>query len=67
MISTYALCGFANLSSIGMVIGALSAMAPEKQSDIASIAFRAMVTGTVVSFLNACVAGIYYIHLSLMI
>ena len=59
MISTYALCGFANLSSIGMVIGALGAMAPSKKSDIAGIAFRAMVTGTVVSFMNACTAGTF--------
>ena len=57
VISTYALCGFANLSSIGMVIGALGALAPAKRSDISGIAFRAMVTGTVVSFMNACAAG----------
>lgn len=63
MISTYALCGFANLSSIGMVIGALGAMAPHKKSDISGIAFRAMVTGTVVSFMNACTAGVSFVRL----
>ena len=47
-----------------MVIGALGAMAPSKKSDIAGIAFRAMVTGTVVSFMNACTAGTFpYIHI----
>lgn len=57
VISTYALCGFANLSSVGMVIGAMSAMAPNRRPDIAALAFRAMLVGCVVSFMNACVAS----------
>lgn len=60
VISTYALCGFANISSIGMVIGVLGAMAPEKKSVIARIAVRAMIAGTVASFMNACTAGEFF-------
>lgn len=56
-ITTFALCGFANLSSIGIQISGLSAMAPEKKADLARIAFSAMLAGNVASFLNACVAG----------
>ncbi|KFM80866.1 Solute carrier family 28 member 3, partial [Stegodyphus mimosarum] len=56
-IATYALCGFSNVSSIGIQIGALSALAPGRKSDFAQIALRAMITGTATCFLNACVAG----------
>ena len=59
-IATYALCGFANLSSIGTVIGVLGSMAPEKQGAISGMAVRAMITGTIVSFMNACIAGLLY-------
>ena len=57
-IATYALCGFANLPSIGIQIGGFGAMAPERKSDIAQIALRAMLGGCWVSFLNACIAGV---------
>jgi len=57
VITTYALCGFANFPSIGIQIGGFGAMAPERKSDIASLAFRAMIGGCLVSFLNACIAG----------
>ena len=57
IIATYALCGFANFPSIGIQIGAFGAMAPERKSDIAKIALRAMLGGCWVSFLNACIAG----------
>lgn len=57
-LATYALCGFANFASIGIQIGGLSAMAPERKSDIAQIVLRAMIAGCWVSFLNACVAGV---------
>ena len=58
MISTYALCGFANIGSIGIMLGALTQMAPDRKEDIASVAFRAMIAGNVACFLTACVAGI---------
>ena len=57
-IATYSLCGFANLPSIGIQIGGFGAMAPERKSDIAQIALRAMLGGCWVSFLNACIAGV---------
>ncbi|ELU00517.1 hypothetical protein CAPTEDRAFT_181428 [Capitella teleta] len=60
VISTYALCGFANVGSIGTVMGALGAMAPHRKDTIAALALRAMIAGNVVSFMNACTAGLLY-------
>ncbi|XP_072409254.1 sodium/nucleoside cotransporter 1, partial [Chiloscyllium punctatum] len=57
-LSTYALCGFANFSSIGIMLGGLSSMAPMRKSEIASIVMHALFTGFVTSLVNACVAGI---------
>ncbi|NXO20767.1 S28A3 protein, partial [Cisticola juncidis] len=57
VIATYALCGFANFGSLGLVIGGLTSMAPSKKKEIAESAFRAMVAGTVACFMTACVAG----------
>lgn len=59
-IVTFALCGFANVSSIGIMLGGLTAMAPERQGDLAGNVVRALVGGCVVSFLNACIAGFLY-------
>ncbi|KAH9506976.1 hypothetical protein DERF_011681 [Dermatophagoides farinae] len=56
-IATFALCGFANLSSIGIQVGSLSTLAPARASDLAELAFRAMVTGSIACFMTACVAG----------
>uniref|UniRef100_A0A9J7XUM3 Sodium/nucleoside cotransporter n=1 Tax=Cyprinus carpio carpio TaxID=630221 RepID=A0A9J7XUM3_CYPCA len=56
-ICTYALCGFANFSSLGIVIGGLSSICPPKKSVISSLVLRALFTGTCVSLINACVAG----------
>eukprot|EP00457_Paulinella_chromatophora_P003018 gb/GEZN01003023.1/.p1 GENE.gb/GEZN01003023.1/~~gb/GEZN01003023.1/.p1 ORF type:complete len:606 (-),score=79.98 gb/GEZN01003023.1/:407-2224(-) len=60
VISTYALCGFANLGSIGIQIGALTPMAPNRRRDILNLVVRAMVAGTFASLLTACVAGILW-------
>jgi CNT family concentrative nucleoside transporter len=57
-IATYALCGFANLSSIGIQIGGIGALAPDRRDDLASLAFRALLAGTFANFLTACIAGI---------
>uniref|UniRef100_A0AAX7V654 Sodium/nucleoside cotransporter n=1 Tax=Astatotilapia calliptera TaxID=8154 RepID=A0AAX7V654_ASTCA len=57
IITTYALCGFANFSSLGIVIGGLSSICPLRRNDISSLVFRAMITGTCVSLINACIAG----------
>lgn len=56
-IATFALCSFANISSIGIQVGGLSSMAPSRKSDLASLAVRAMITGSMASFMTACVAG----------
>uniref|UniRef100_A0A2I4AU43 Sodium/nucleoside cotransporter n=1 Tax=Austrofundulus limnaeus TaxID=52670 RepID=A0A2I4AU43_AUSLI len=60
-ITTYALCGFANFSSLGIVIGGLSSICPPKRGDISSLVLRAMITGTCVSLVNACIAGLLFV------
>ena len=57
-IATYALCGFANIASIGIQIGGISSLAPERRSDLARLGFRALLAGTLANFLSACIAGI---------
>lgn len=56
-IMTYALCGFANFSSIGIQLGGIGGMAPERRADLAKLGFRAMLGGTLAAFMTACVAG----------
>jgi CNT family concentrative nucleoside transporter len=58
VILTYALCGFANFSSIGIQIGGIGGMAPERRGDLARLGLRAMIGGTLANFMTACVAGI---------
>jgi CNT family concentrative nucleoside transporter len=58
IISTYALCGFANFSSIGIQLGGISALAPERKSDLARVGLRAMFGGAIASWLTATIAGI---------
>ena len=57
-IATYALCGFANLSSVGIQIGGIGALAPERKHDLARLGLRAMIAGTLANFLSATLAGI---------
>jgi len=57
VIATYALCGFSNFGAMGITISGLSAMAPERRSDLARLALSAMMAGNVACFLTACVAG----------
>uniref|UniRef100_A0A3Q3E897 Sodium/nucleoside cotransporter n=1 Tax=Labrus bergylta TaxID=56723 RepID=A0A3Q3E897_9LABR len=56
-IATYALCGFSNFASLGMAIGAMSSLAPERRADISSCGFRALIAGSVSCFMTACIAG----------
>ena len=58
IIASYALCGFANFSSIGIQIGGLSAIAPERKSDLAAIGLKAMFAGAIASWITATVAGV---------
>lgn len=57
-IATYALCGFANFSSIGIQIGGIGAIAPKRRSELSRIALRAMFAGATVSWISASIAGI---------
>lgn len=57
VIMTYALCGFANFSSIGIQIGGIGGMAPERQRDLAKLGLRAMIGGALANFMTACIAG----------
>jgi CNT family concentrative nucleoside transporter len=57
-IATFALCGFANLSSIGIQIGGIGALVPERRHDLARLGFRAMLAGTLANFASACIAAI---------
>jgi CNT family concentrative nucleoside transporter len=57
IIATYALCGFANFSSIGIQIGGISAVAPGRKSDLAKIGLKAMFGGALASWLTATIAG----------
>lgn len=58
-IATYSLCGFANLPSIAIQIGGLSALAPEKRADLASLGLRAMTAGALACWMTGAVAGIF--------
>ena len=56
-ICTYALCGFANFSSIGIQIGGIGALAPTRRHDLARLGLRAMFAGTLANFMTATIAG----------
>ena len=60
VIATYALCGFSNVGSIGIMLGALGAMAPTRRQDLSKIVVRAMICGNVACFLTACISGLLY-------
>lgn len=57
VIATYALCGFANLSSIAIQVGGLGALAPSRKSDVARLGLKAVAAGTMANFMSACIAG----------
>jgi CNT family concentrative nucleoside transporter len=58
VITTYALCGFSNFSSIAIQIGGLGSLAPNRRSDLARLGLRAMVAGSLACFQTATIAGI---------
>jgi CNT family concentrative nucleoside transporter len=57
-ILTYALCGFSNFGSIGIQIGGMGGIAPERRADLARLGLRAMLGGTLACLMTACVAGV---------
>ncbi|MFN5322231.1 MAG: nucleoside transporter C-terminal domain-containing protein [Planctomycetota bacterium] len=60
IILTYALCGFSNFASVGIQIGGIGALAPERRGDLAQLGLRAMLGGMIACCLTACVAGVLY-------
>ena len=58
IISTYALCGFSNFASIGIQLGGIGAMAPERKKDLAKLVTKAMFGGAIASWLTATIAGL---------
>lgn len=66
VIAAYALCGFAHVASIGIFVGGVSALAPERTHDIAKSGFRALLAATMACLLTACVAGTFYNQSSLL-
>jgi CNT family concentrative nucleoside transporter len=57
-VATFALCGFANFASIGIQIGGIGALVPERRHDLARLGFRAMIAGTLANFASACIAAL---------
>jgi CNT family concentrative nucleoside transporter len=58
LIISYALCGFANFGSLGILIGGLTTMAPERRSDITSLGMRSIVSGTLATCMTASIVGV---------
>ena len=55
--ATFMLCGFANLTSIGIQIGGIGVLAPAQRKNLSELGFKAMIAGTIVSLISACIAG----------
>jgi CNT family concentrative nucleoside transporter len=60
IIASFALCGFANFSSIAIQVGGIGELAPERRSDLAKLGFKALICGTLASYLSATLAGIIF-------
>ena len=58
LIATYALCGFANFSSIAIQIGGIGGLAPERRADLARFGLRAVLGGSIATFMTATIAGV---------
>ena len=64
LIATFALCGFANFGSVAILIGGVGGMVPERKHDLARLGMRAMICGTLASYLSASIAGILHVESS---
>jgi CNT family concentrative nucleoside transporter len=60
LIATYALCGFANFSSIAIQIGGIGGLAPDRRADLARLGLRAVLGGSIATFMTATIAGVIY-------
>jgi len=60
MILSYAMCGFANFGSLGIMVGGLNAIAPQRRDDILALAPRSLISGTLATCCTGCVAGLFF-------
>jgi CNT family concentrative nucleoside transporter len=60
VIMTYALCGFANFGSMGILIGGMGGIAPARRAEVAALGIKSIISGTLASFITASIAGILY-------
>lgn len=60
LIMIYALCGFANLGSIGIMIGGFSALVPERRSEVAALGFKSIIAGTLATCMTGALVGVFY-------
>ena len=60
VMASFALCGFANFASIGIQLGGIGGMAPERLSDLSALGMRAMLTGALASCLSATIVGLLW-------
>jgi CNT family concentrative nucleoside transporter len=58
IIASYGLCGFANFASIGIQLGGIGGLAPERMGDLAELGLRAMIAGTLAAFMTGTIAGV---------
>ena len=58
VIASYALCGFANFASVGIQLGGIGGIAPERMGDLADLSVRALIGGSLAAFMTATVAGV---------
>ena len=58
VIASYALCGFSNFASIGIQLGGIGSIAPDRKKDISKLVTKAMLGGAIASWITACIAGI---------
>ncbi|MGY8793814.1 MAG: nucleoside transporter C-terminal domain-containing protein, partial [Woeseiales bacterium] len=61
VIITFALCGFANLSSIAILLGGLGSIIPSRRTDIAKLGLRAVIGGTLANLMSATLAGLFFL------
>ena len=59
LIMTYAMCGFANFGSLGILVGGMGAMAPGRRSEIVALGMRSLVSGTLATLMTGAVVGIF--------
>lgn len=60
MIMTYALCGFANFGSLGIMVGGMAAMAPERRDDVVALGLKSILAGTLATCMSGAIAGLLY-------